>query len=52
VYSKKSTGIGEIPDICLLVDWCKAAGMSLLQLLPLNDVGFATRPRCREHLRA
>lgn len=44
VYSKKSAGIGEIPDIQLLVDWCKAAGMSLLQLLPLNDVGFRYTP--------
>lgn len=44
VYSEKSAGIGEIPDICLLVDWCKAAGMSMLQLLPLNDVGFRYTP--------
>jgi len=44
VYSKKSAGIGEIPDIRLLVDWCKASGMSLLQLLPLNDVGFRFTP--------
>jgi len=44
VYSKKSAGIGEIPDMTLLVDWCKAAGMSLLQLLPLNDVGFRYTP--------
>jgi len=44
VYSKKSVGIGEIADIRLLVDWCKTAGMSLLQLLPLNDVGFRYTP--------
>ncbi len=44
VYSKKSAGIGEIPDLNLLIDWCKAAGMSLLQLLPLNDVGFRYTP--------
>jgi len=44
VYSDQSCGIGEIPDIRLLVDWCQKAGMSLLQLLPLNDVGFRYTP--------
>ncbi|OIO35433.1 MAG: 4-alpha-glucanotransferase [Candidatus Omnitrophica bacterium CG1_02_44_16] len=44
VYSSKSIGIGELPDISLLVDWCKVTGMSLIQLLPLNDVGFNFRP--------
>lgn len=40
VYSKKSAGIGEIPDIALLADWCAATGQSLIQLLPMQDVGF------------
>jgi len=44
VYSSNSIGIGELPDISLLVDWCKETGMSLIQLLPLNDVGFNFRP--------
>jgi len=44
VYSAKSTGIGEFPDIHLLVDWCKACGMSIIQLLPMNDTGFDFRP--------
>lgn len=44
VYSENSLGIGELPDIKLLVDWCKATGMSIIQLLPLNDVGFNFRP--------
>lgn len=39
VYSKASSGIGEIPDLNLLVDWCGKTGMSIIQLLPLNDVG-------------
>lgn len=43
-YSKNSTGIGEIPDLKLLIDWCKSCGMSLLQLLPLNDVGLRFTP--------
>ncbi|MBI3999893.1 MAG: 4-alpha-glucanotransferase [Candidatus Omnitrophica bacterium] len=39
VYSKKSIGIGELPDLKLLIDWCKSVGMSIVQLLPLNDTG-------------
>lgn len=44
VFSKNSVGIGEIPDIQLLIDWCQAAGLSILQFLPMNDVGFDFRP--------
>jgi 4-alpha-glucanotransferase len=39
VYSERSTGIGEIPDVKLLLEWCKKTGISIIQLLPLNDVG-------------
>ncbi|MBI4394887.1 MAG: 4-alpha-glucanotransferase [Candidatus Omnitrophica bacterium] len=44
IYSKKSVGIGEIPDLKLLVDWCKQTKMSIIQLLPLNDAGFEFVP--------
>ena len=44
IYSQKSVGIGEIPDLKLLIDWCRSTGMSILQLLPMNDVGFTFRP--------
>ena len=44
LYSKRSVGIGEAPDLKLLVDWCKKTGLSIIQLLPLNDVGFDFRP--------
>jgi len=44
VWSKKSLGIGEIPDIKLLIDFCKKANLSILQLLPLNDTGFNSSP--------
>lgn len=44
VYSSRSIGIGEIPDLRLLVDWCVETGMSIIQLLPLNDVGFDFAP--------
>jgi 4-alpha-glucanotransferase len=44
VYSSESIGIGEIPDLKLLADWCRKTGMSIIQLLPMNDVGFEFRP--------
>ncbi|OGX13148.1 MAG: 4-alpha-glucanotransferase [Omnitrophica bacterium RIFOXYB12_FULL_50_7] len=44
LYSSKSVGIGEAPDLKLLIDWCKKTGLSIIQLLPLNDVGFDFRP--------
>ncbi|MFH1800078.1 MAG: 4-alpha-glucanotransferase [Candidatus Omnitrophota bacterium] len=44
LYSKKSAGIGEIPDLKLLIDWCRKTELSIIQLLPLNDVGFDFRP--------
>ncbi len=40
LHSAKSVGIGEFPDLKLLVDWCQKTGLSIIQLLPLNDVGF------------
>ena len=39
VFSKKSIGVGEIPDLRYIIDWCCQTGMSVLQLLPLNEVG-------------
>lgn len=39
VYSGQSTGVGEIPDLRFIIDWCCQTGMSVLQLLPLNEVG-------------
>ena len=44
IFSRNSIGVGEIPDLKLLIDWCKKCGLSIVQLLPLNDVGFHFRP--------
>lgn len=44
VHSRKSIGVGELPDLKLLVDWCKASGLSIIQLLPMNDTGNGFRP--------
>jgi 4-alpha-glucanotransferase len=39
LFSQNSVGIGEIPDLKLMIDWCNKTGLTILQLLPLNDVG-------------
>jgi len=44
LYSKRSIGIGELPDLRRLADWCRECGLSILLLLPMNDVGFEFRP--------
>lgn len=44
VYSKNSLGIGEFADLRLLIDWCGKTGNSILQLLPLNEVGSTFCP--------
>jgi 4-alpha-glucanotransferase len=35
--SENSFGVGEFADIKLLVDWAKAAGLKLIQILPINN---------------
>ena len=35
--SKNSFGTGEFTDLKLLVDWAKATGLKLIQILPVND---------------
>lgn len=44
VYSKNSVGIGDFNDLKLLVDWCSQTGNSILQLLPMNEVGVTFCP--------
>lgn len=44
LYSRSSTGIGEIPDLRHVIDWCALTGMSIIQLLPLNDMGYDNAP--------
>src|SRR6266542_1860828 len=39
IYSADNQGIGSFDDIKILIDWCNEAGMTILQLLPLNEVG-------------
>ena len=35
--SKSSWGCGDFADLCLMADWAAATGMSVIQLLPVND---------------
>lgn len=35
--STKSHGVGDFKDLRLLVDWAHRIGMSIIQLLPIND---------------
>lgn len=44
VYSKNSPSIGEFKDLKLLVDWCADTGNSIIQLLPMNEVGSTFCP--------
>ena len=44
LHSKSSIGVGEIPDLEILAEWCKKTEISIIQILPLNDVGWDFRP--------
>ena len=39
LYSNNSSGIADFEDIKLLVDWCRKCGFSMIQLLPMNEIG-------------
>ncbi|MDI6758504.1 MAG: 4-alpha-glucanotransferase [Candidatus Omnitrophota bacterium] len=44
IYSKESLGVGEFLDLKLLIDWCVQTGNSIIQLLPINEVGWLACP--------
>jgi 4-alpha-glucanotransferase len=35
--SENSFGVGEFADLKLFANWCKQAGLKLIQILPIND---------------
>jgi len=37
-------GVGEFADLVPLGTWCRAAGLDLIQLLPVNDTGTNSSP--------
>lgn len=44
IYSKKSLGIGEFSDLKFMIDWCVKTGNSVIQLLPMNELGAVNCP--------
>ena len=44
LYSKKSCGVGEFSDLIPFADFCKKAGLHIIQLLPVNDNGTDSSP--------
>ncbi|RPI17417.1 MAG: 4-alpha-glucanotransferase [Ignavibacteriae bacterium] len=48
IYSDSSIGIGEISDLKHVIEWCKKTGMTILQLLPINDMGYDFAPYSAE----
>ena len=44
LYSNNSIGIGELNDLKLLVDFCVKTKQSIIQLLPMNELGSVFCP--------
>jgi 4-alpha-glucanotransferase len=42
--SKKSTGVGEFPDLVEFAELCGKMGIGLIQILPVNDTGYQSSP--------
>ena len=42
--SAESSGVGEFLDLIPFADFCKKAGLDLIQLLPVNDTGTESSP--------
>ncbi|GAB5412078.1 MAG: 4-alpha-glucanotransferase [Chlamydiales bacterium] len=42
--TKKSSGIGEFPDLIPMIDWCIKNNFDVIQLLPINDTGSDSSP--------
>lgn len=44
LFTNDNPVIGEFPDLKPFADFCKMAGFSLIQLLPVNDTGTQSSP--------
>lgn len=44
LFTNDNPVIGEFPDLKIFADFCKAAGFSIIQLLPVNDTGTQSSP--------
>ena len=39
LYSSQSQGVGDLADLVTFINWASDAGLSVVQLLPMNEVG-------------
>lgn len=44
LYSSKNSAIGEFADLIPFANFCKNAGLKIIQLLPVNDTGTQSSP--------
>jgi len=44
IYTENNSVIGEFPDLIPFANFCKDAGIELIQLLPVNDTGTQSSP--------
>jgi 4-alpha-glucanotransferase len=44
ILSEKSFGVGDIYSLDRIGEWAFESGVSILQILPLNDLGFGRSP--------
>ena len=44
LYTKENPVIGEFPDLIPFAQFCKEAGLGIIQLLPVNDTGTQSSP--------
>jgi len=44
LYTSDCTAIGEYPALAELIPFCTAAGLGIIQLLPVNDTGTQSSP--------
>ena len=44
VYSEDNLGIGDMSSLKSVIDWAKKSGNSIIQLLPMNEVGSVFCP--------
>ena len=44
LYTKESPAIGEYPSLVKFAEFCKEAGLGIIQLLPVNDSGTQSSP--------
>jgi len=44
LVTDRNTPVGEFPDLVPLAEFCKKAGLEIIQLLPVNDTGTQSSP--------